>query len=125
MANAACLAHPARRDDDVEAAKARDRLALLDAFGEAHIMRIQRAHQLGAIVERAGVLLEDRRSPGGERRVDEDRRLLDVAALHQRRDVDEQFLRALDREGRNDQRAVSRHGAFDFRAQQLAALLFG
>ena len=41
MSDAACLAHSARRYDDVKAGKLCDRLALVDRLGETQMLRVQ------------------------------------------------------------------------------------
>ena len=48
-----------------------------------------------------------------ERRIEKDRRSRDFAAFHQVDQVDDQFLGALDREGRNQQRALAGRGVAD------------
>ena len=57
-----------------------------------------------------GMLAEYFGGADGERRIEKDRRCRHVAALHQIDQIDDQFLRALDREGRNEQRAAGGMG---------------
>ena len=55
----------------------------------------------------------------GERRIEEDRRRRNLAALHQVDQIDDQFLRALDREGRDEQRAAARMRRAHLRGEML------
>ena len=57
-------------------------------------------------LEAAGMLPEHFGGANGERRIEKDRRRRHLAALHQVDQIDDQLLGALDREGRNEQRAV-------------------
>ena len=51
MADAARIAHAARRDHDVKTRKAGERLALVDAFGRLHIGRVEGAGEGIAVIE--------------------------------------------------------------------------
>ena len=55
-----------------------------------------------------------------ERRIEKDRRGRHIAALHQVDQIDDQFLGALDREGRNQQRAIGGVGGAHLGGQMLA-----
>ena len=68
---------------------------------------------------------EDARGPTGKRRIDVDRDLRQLALGHQPREVDDQLLRALHREGRDQQRAVRMDRGPDLVAQCRAAGLVG
>ncbi len=56
----------------------------------------------------------------GERRIEKDRRRRHLAALHQIDQIDDQFLGALDREGRNEQRAAGGVGVAHLGGEMLA-----
>ena len=62
-------------------------------------------------VEARRVLAEDLGGADGQRRIEKDRRRRNFAALHQIDEIDDQFLGALDREGRDEQGAVAACGS--------------
>ena len=61
----------------------------------------------------------------GERRIEKDRRRRDLAAFHQVDQIDDQFLRALDREGRNEQRAAGGMGGANLGGEMAAPRFAG
>ena len=85
-----------------------DRLALVHRLGAAQMRRAQQPVDIDVGFEALAVLAEHLGGADGERRIEEDRRRRHLAALHQVDQIDDQFLRALDREGRNEQRAAAR-----------------
>ena len=121
MTDTAGLAHAARRHDDGAAAYHVDGFAFLHAFGELEVLSGEGAAVFFHLLHIALVLLEHLRHLGGERRVDKDRHLRYLAAVHQRIEVEQQFLRALHGEGRNDNVAACFPCGEDFVAQVLAA----
>ena len=70
-----------------------------------------------------GMLAEHLRRANRQRRIEEDRRRRHLAALHQVDEIDDQFLRALDGEGRDQQRALARGGVANLGGEPLAPLL--
>ena len=106
VADTAGVAHAAGGDDDVEAGELGDRLALLDRLGAAQMRRAKQPLDVEIGLQAFGMLPEHFGGANGQRRIEKDRRRRDVAALHQVDQIDDQFLRALDREGRNEQRAA-------------------
>ena len=125
MADAAGLAHAARGDDDVEMVETVERLALVDRLGEADVPRLEPADQVVAVIEVGGMLGEDLRRLAGERRVDIDRDLGELALAHQLDEVADQLLRPLDREGRDEHRAPRIDRGADLVAEHDAAVLGG
>ena len=123
MPDAAGVAHAARRDDDVKAGQLGDRLAFVDRLGEAQMRRIEQAIDVDIRIEACGVLPENLRGANGQRRIEKDRRRRYLAALHQVDQIDDQFLGALDGEGRDEQGALGRCGVAHLGGQTLAALL--
>ena len=120
MADAAGVAHAAGGDDDVEAGELGDRLALLHRLGEAQMRRAKQPLDVDIGLEAVGMLAEHFGGADGERRIEKDRRRRNVAALHQVDQIDDQFLRALDREGRNEQRAAGGVGGAHLGGEMVA-----
>ena len=73
--------------------------------------------QYFALFDLVGVPLENRAGACSQRRVNENRRRGHLARLHEQIQVDQQFLRPLDREGRNYEWAVRLRRAADDVAQ--------
>ena len=65
------------------------------------------------------MLAKDLGGADRERGIEKDRRGRDLAALHQVDQIDDQFLGALDREGRDQQRALAACGVADFGGETL------
>ena len=123
MPDAAGVAHAAGRDDDVEAGQLGDRLAFVDRLGEAQMRRAEQAVDVDLAVEARGMFAEHLGGVNRQRRIEEDRRRRHFAALHQVDQIDDQFLGALDREGRNEQRALCAAASRTSAARRCAALL--
>ena len=119
--DASGIAHAAGGDDDVKAGQLGDRLALVDRFGEPQLRRVQQPADVDAGSRLDGVLAKNLGGADRERGIEKDRRGRNLAALHQVDQIDDQFLGALHREGRNQQRALAGCGVADFRRQTRAA----
>ena len=122
MPDAAGVAHAAGGDDDVKAGQLRDRLAFVDGLGEAQMRRVEQAVDVDGRIEACGVLPEHLGRANRQRGIEKDRRGRYFAALHQVDQIDDQFLRAFDGEGRNEQGALGRRGVADLGGQALTAL---
>ena len=123
MTDAAGVAHAAGGDDDVKAVQPGDRLALVDGLGEAQLRGIEQPLDIDAAIEIGGVAAEHFGRPDRQRRIEEHRRLRHLAALHQLDQIDDQLLGALDRKGRDQQRALLRRCFAHLASQPRAALL--
>ena len=92
-----------------------DRLALIDRLCETQMVRGENPVDVDLVVEARRMLAEHFGRMNGQRRIQEDRRRRHLAALHQGDEIDEKFLGALDREGRNEQRTPRARGFTHFR----------
>lgn len=111
MAYAPRIAHAACRYHHEEACQAIDRLALLHGIGEPQFGGNQSLTQDVAVLDFIGMSLEYGACARGQRRIDEYWGSGNLAGLHEQMKVNQQFLRPLDGEGRNDQGTVRPCGA--------------
>ena len=79
------------------------------------------AGEIGPVLQFARMAGEDGGGLGGQRAVDEDVGLGHLALIHQLDEVGDEFLRALDREGGNEQCALLLRCVVDLARQDLAA----
>lgn len=77
------------------------------------------------VLERAGIFGEHAGRAIGQRGIDEDRGGRNAVGVDQRGDINQQFLRALEREHRNDEIATARQRPLDLGFQQGSALADG
>jgi len=123
VAHPARVAHAAGGDDDRARAHPLDGLALLHRLGEAQPGMVEGAAAGAGVLKRARVLGEHLGRADGERRVEKHLRLRDVPGVHQRDQVGQQLLRALEREGGDQQHAVVRQRRAHFAPKARAPLV--
>jgi len=104
VADAPGVTHAAGGDDDMEALEPGNALAVLDAFGRVQQRRGEQIAHMGTELRR--VAAEHLRRPDCQGGIKKERRGGDIAVGHEPDEVDDQFLRPLDREGRDEQRAA-------------------
>ena len=104
------IAHAAGGDDDVKAGQLGDPLALVDRLGEPQLRGVQQPAHVDRGIEAFGVLAKHLGRTDRQRRIEEDRGGRDLAALHQVDQIDDEFLGALHRKGRNQQGALAARG---------------
>src|SRR5579859_2417208 len=114
MPDATCLAHAARRDDDVKAGQPGDRLALVDGLRESQLRRGQEPIQVDLRIEACCVSAKHLSRADRQRRVEKDRRGRYLPPFHQVDKIDNQLLRSFNGKGRDKQRAVGGRGVAYF-----------
>ncbi len=107
VADPAGIAHAARGNDDVESRKLFDRLAFADSLGETQMRRLKNRRDIDIGAEFRRVLAENLGGANGQGRIEKDRRVLNLALLHEIDEIDDQLLGALDREGWDEEGTVA------------------
>jgi len=122
MADAPGVAHAAAGHDDGAAGETRDDLAFLHRLGEADVGPAEQVRHLRGVLQQVGVLQEYLGRLDGERRVEEHRHFGQFAAVEEDREVEQQFLRALHGEDRDQQVAAALQRRLHLVGENLAPL---